>query len=60
MICAPDARILSAREQPSGDLLRGTGDPARPELWAQLDEYLRKGFAYEGGGQMVIRAACVD
>lgn len=36
------------------------GDPARPEVWAELDEYLKTGFEYEGGGKMTIRAACID
>jgi len=36
------------------------GDPARPELWAELDAYLLAPFQHESGGQMVIRAACID
>ena len=37
-----------------------TGDPARPELWAQLDEFLLRPFAHERGGAMGIRAVCID
>jgi phage terminase large subunit GpA-like protein len=36
------------------------GDPARSELWKDVDQFLLKGFDYEGGGEMRIRAACVD
>ncbi len=36
------------------------GDPARPELWEELDSYLLAPFQHESGGQMVIRAACID
>lgn len=36
------------------------GDPARPEVWAELDAYLHKKFTLEGGGAMVIKACCID
>lgn len=36
------------------------GDPAKPEIWAELDAYLLSGFDYEGGGRMVIRGVCID
>lgn len=36
------------------------GDPAKPDVWGELDGYLRKGFDYEGGQQMFIRGACID
>ena len=36
------------------------GDPAKPEIWAQLDELLLSTEETEAGDQMSIRAACVD
>lgn len=36
------------------------GDPALPEVWKSLDEYLLSGFDYELGGKLAIRAACID
>jgi len=36
------------------------GDPAKPDVWAELDAYLQQPFEYEGGGQMVIRGTCID
>jgi phage terminase large subunit GpA-like protein len=36
------------------------GNPAKPEVWAELDAYLLSGFDYERGGKLAIRAACVD
>lgn len=36
------------------------GDPARPEVWAELDAYLHRKFKLEGGGELVIKACCVD
>ena len=36
------------------------GDPAQPYVWQELDAYLHRRFNLEGGGQMVIKACCVD
>jgi phage terminase large subunit GpA-like protein len=36
------------------------GDPAQPEVWAELDRYLHRKFTLEGGGAMVIKACCID
>jgi phage terminase large subunit GpA-like protein len=36
------------------------GDPAQPEVWKELDAYLHKRFKLEGGGEMVIKACCID
>jgi phage terminase large subunit GpA-like protein len=37
-----------------------TGDPAKPEVWNELDEYLLTSFKREDGRDQFIRAACVD
>lgn len=36
------------------------GDPAQPEVWKELDAYLHKRFKLEGGGELVIKACCID
>ncbi|GEB79786.1 terminase [Desulfovibrio desulfuricans] len=36
------------------------GDPARPELWTQLDDHLSRLFDHEYGGQLRIASACID
>jgi phage terminase large subunit GpA-like protein len=36
------------------------GDPAQPEVWAELDAYLHKRWKLEGGGEVVIKACCID
>lgn len=36
------------------------GDPARPEMWKELDEYLLKPFHHASGLQLSIMAACID
>lgn len=36
------------------------GDPARPEVWNELDDYLKNPFLHALGFPMVIRAACID
>jgi phage terminase large subunit GpA-like protein len=36
------------------------GDPARPEIWAKLDEYLLKGWNHEHGFDLRVMAACID
>lgn len=36
------------------------GDPARPELWAELDQYLARRFQHSSGLQLPIRATFID
>jgi phage terminase large subunit GpA-like protein len=36
------------------------GDPAKPALWKELDDYLQTPFTHESGQLMAIRAACID
>ncbi|SMX27282.1 Phage terminase large subunit (GpA) [Pelagimonas phthalicica] len=36
------------------------GDPLKPEVWAQLFEYLDQTFEHETGAKMRIAATCVD
>lgn len=36
------------------------GDPARPEMWAELDTYLLKGWCHALGFEVGIMAACID
>lgn len=36
------------------------GDPAKPDVWAQVDEYLLKGFRHQRGFELFISAACID
>lgn len=36
------------------------GDPAKPDVWLALDEFLLSEFKHESGGTMHIRAACID
>ena len=36
------------------------GDPSTPQLWTALDSHLFKSFDKEDGGQMAIRATCID
>lgn len=36
------------------------GDPAQPEVWAELDAYLHRKFKLEGGGEIVIKGCCID
>lgn len=36
------------------------GDPARPEVWADLDEYLMKGWRHARGFDMRVMAGCID
>ena len=36
------------------------GDPAQPEVWAELDKLLLSRFTAEDGRQFRIRAACID
>lgn len=37
-----------------------SGDPARPEVWEELDKFLLQPREHELGGQMVVTAACID
>lgn len=37
-----------------------SGDPALPDVWAQLDEYLKQRWTRNDGRQFVIEAACID
>ncbi len=36
------------------------GDPAKPEVWQRVDEYLLKGWKHERGFKLYIAAACID
>jgi phage terminase large subunit GpA-like protein len=36
------------------------GDPARPQVWQDMDDYLLRSFQHESGAQMRIAATCVD
>lgn len=36
------------------------GDPAKPDVWAQVDEYLQKGWRHQRGFDLYIAAACID
>ncbi len=36
------------------------GDPAKPDIWNQLDEILQAQFETESGDKLPIRAACID
>lgn len=36
------------------------GDPAKPEVWRELDRYLLSTFEHESGHKMIIKAACID
>ena len=36
------------------------GDPSGPVLWEEIDATLRQRFRREGGGDLPIRAACID
>jgi phage terminase large subunit GpA-like protein len=36
------------------------GNPATPELWARVDEYLERDFMHESGGRIRISAIAVD
>jgi len=36
------------------------GDTTKPEVWLQLDEYLKKTFYHENGGQMKIFCTAID
>jgi|LGVF01.2.fsa_nt_gb phage terminase large subunit GpA-like protein len=36
------------------------GDPGRPEVWEQLDEYLLQPWVHESGVTVHIAAACID
>jgi Bacteriophage tail assembly protein len=36
------------------------GDPTKPEVWAELWEYLDRTFTHESGAEMKIAATCVD
>lgn len=36
------------------------GDPARPDVWRELDDYLLNGFDHEGGLRMRPYGVCVD
>jgi phage terminase large subunit GpA-like protein len=36
------------------------GDPGKPQLWLEVDEYLLSSFATETGRTLFIEAACVD
>lgn len=36
------------------------GDPARPEMWKRLDEYLLRLWKHESGNLMPVRGACID
>ncbi len=37
-----------------------TGDPAQPQVWAELDAVLRRRFTTQSGRPVRIQAACVD
>lgn len=37
-----------------------TGDPALPEVWAELDRYLLEKWRHPLGHEMTIEAACID
>lgn len=37
-----------------------TGDPAKPEVWQALDDYLLSPFDHESGAKLKIAAACID
>lgn len=37
-----------------------TGDPARPEVWKALDDYLLSTFDHESGAKLRISSACID
>lgn len=36
------------------------GNPAKPEVWAELDEYLKRPFRHASGLDMHIMATCID
>lgn len=36
------------------------GNPATPELWQRLDEYVERDFPHESGGILRVSAICVD
>jgi phage terminase large subunit GpA-like protein len=36
------------------------GDPAKPEVWAELDAIINSSFEYERGGRMIISGTCID
>ena len=36
------------------------GDPAKPELWKEVDDYLLRSFKHESGNPMAIKGACID
>lgn len=36
------------------------GDPAKDEVWEQLDAFLKKGFMHQRGFPLYITAACID
>lgn len=36
------------------------GDPGKPELWQEVDEYLLQGFTREDGRRMFVEAAAID
>jgi len=36
------------------------GDPAKPQVWADLDAFLRQDFTHESGRKLKIECACVD
>ena len=37
-----------------------TGDPARPEIWKRLDDFLLSSFGHESGHRLKIAAAAID
>lgn len=44
----------------SVDAKRIEGDPARPQVWAELDEYLLKKWRHASGVNMSAMAVCID
>lgn len=36
------------------------GDPAKPQVWAELDEYLQSPFMHQRGFNMFLQAGCID
>lgn len=36
------------------------GDPAKPEVWAELDEYLKRTWPHASGRTLRIMSACID
>lgn len=36
------------------------GDPAQPQIWRELDEYLQRNWSYEDGNALGIAATCID